>query len=68
MLYHQSITCMPQYRDYSIEELRLQDYQQGRKPISNSSAFDTTPVGGSAFSNVLTSGQRTAGASDCKTQ
>lgn len=28
---YQTITCMPAYRNYSVEELRLQDYQQGRK-------------------------------------
>ncbi|GAA5943757.1 uncharacterized protein JCM15063_005828 [Sporobolomyces koalae] len=27
----QSITCMPQYKNYSFEELRLQDYQANRK-------------------------------------
>ena len=31
----QSISCMPEYRNYSFEELRFQDYQAGRK---NSSA------------------------------
>ncbi|KAI0650832.1 nucleoporin autopeptidase-domain-containing protein [Trametes meyenii] len=31
MLQYQSITAMPQYRSASFEELRLQDYQQGRK-------------------------------------
>ncbi|OSD04447.1 hypothetical protein PYCCODRAFT_1407337 [Trametes coccinea BRFM310] len=30
-LQYQSITAMPQYRSASFEELRLQDYQQGRK-------------------------------------
>ncbi|KAF9281983.1 hypothetical protein BGZ68_006286 [Mortierella alpina] len=29
--HYQSITAMPAYRGYSFEELRLQDYQQGRK-------------------------------------
>ncbi|KAG0199390.1 hypothetical protein BGX28_007343 [Mortierella sp. GBA30] len=29
--HYQSITAMPAYRNYSFEELRLQDYQQGRK-------------------------------------
>ncbi|KAF9116939.1 hypothetical protein BGX27_008087 [Mortierella sp. AM989] len=29
--HYQSITAMPQYRGYSFEELRLQDYEQGRK-------------------------------------
>lgn len=29
--HYQSITAMPAYRAFSFEELRLQDYQQGRK-------------------------------------
>lgn len=29
--HYQSITAMPAYRGFSFEELRLQDYQQGRK-------------------------------------
>ncbi|KAG0348000.1 hypothetical protein BG004_006376 [Podila humilis] len=29
--HYQSITAMPAYRNYSFDELRLQDYQQGRK-------------------------------------
>lgn len=41
----QSITCMPEYRNFSFEELRLQDYQAGRK-------FGTGQNGaGTTFSN-----------------
>ncbi|GAA6048227.1 hypothetical protein JCM3770_006491 [Rhodotorula araucariae] len=41
----QSITCMPQYKNYSFEELRLQDYQAGRKhPTAGA-----VPAFGSAF-------------------
>ncbi|GJE87476.1 nucleoporin2-domain-containing protein [Phanerochaete sordida] len=31
VLHYQSISCMPAYRGTSFEELRWQDYQQGRK-------------------------------------
>ncbi|GAA6027208.1 hypothetical protein JCM8097_002485 [Rhodosporidiobolus ruineniae] len=44
----QSITCMPQYKNYSFEELRLQDYQAGRKTAS------ATPAFGSAFGSTST--------------
>ncbi|CAI4035524.1 hypothetical protein SMKI_13G1730 [Saccharomyces mikatae IFO 1815] len=41
----QSITCMPEYRNFSFEELRFQDYQAGRK-------FGTGQNGaGTTFSN-----------------
>ncbi|EPY53404.1 nucleoporin Nup189 [Schizosaccharomyces cryophilus OY26] len=45
----QSITCMPAYRQYSFEELRLQDYNQGRRygnpanVTSTPSTFGSTP-------------------------
>ncbi|KAH9948754.1 nucleoporin autopeptidase-domain-containing protein [Amylocystis lapponica] len=42
MLQYQSITCMPQYRGSSFEELRWQDYQQGRKTAG---AFGQTSFG-----------------------
>ncbi|GAA5959817.1 hypothetical protein JCM21900_001028 [Sporobolomyces salmonicolor] len=42
----QSITCMPQYKNYSFEELRLQDYQANRKGPSAAPAF------GSAFGST----------------
>jgi len=32
----QTITCMPAYRNYSVEELRLQDYAQGRRYSNDS--------------------------------
>ncbi|GAA5911218.1 uncharacterized protein JCM6883_001944 [Sporobolomyces salmoneus] len=35
----QSITCMPQYKNYSFEELRLQDYQANRKGPSATPGF-----------------------------
>ncbi|KAF8514607.1 nucleoporin autopeptidase-domain-containing protein [Gautieria morchelliformis] len=43
-LHYQAISCMPAYRNWSFEELRVQDYQQGRKTAnsfgsSTSSAF-----------------------------
>ncbi|BGP40015.1 hypothetical protein JCM10450v2_003995 [Rhodotorula kratochvilovae] len=41
----QSITCMPQYKNYSFEELRFQDYQAGRKLPTAGAA----PAFGSAF-------------------
>ncbi|KAI8982767.1 nucleoporin autopeptidase-domain-containing protein [Trametes punicea] len=41
-LQYQSITAMPQYRSASFEELRLQDYQQGRKTAG---AFGQTSFG-----------------------
>lgn len=44
---YQSITCMPAYRDVSFEELRLQDYQQGRK--SGNAAPGAASTGGFGF-------------------
>ncbi|TFK72053.1 hypothetical protein BDN72DRAFT_957646 [Pluteus cervinus] len=46
-LQYQSITCMPAYSGYSFEELRLQDYIQGRRTAASASfgqpaAFGTT--------------------------
>ncbi|KAI0355398.1 hypothetical protein OH77DRAFT_1479956 [Trametes cingulata] len=41
-LQYQSITAMPQYRSASFEELRWQDYQQGRKTAG---AFGQTSFG-----------------------
>ncbi|CAG8557598.1 4050_t:CDS:2, partial [Cetraspora pellucida] len=34
-----SISAMPAYRNFSFEELRLQDYQLNRKPLANGSNF-----------------------------
>ncbi|KAH8092457.1 hypothetical protein BXZ70DRAFT_993337 [Cristinia sonorae] len=42
-LHYQSITCMPAYRGSSFEELRFQDYSQGRKTAG---AFGQTAFGG----------------------
>lgn len=54
----QSITCMPEYRNFSFEELRLQDYQAGRRlPVAGStvsatnSLFGNKPVASSGFGN-----------------
>ncbi|KIJ33513.1 hypothetical protein M422DRAFT_35429 [Sphaerobolus stellatus SS14] len=41
--HYQSITCMPAYKNASFEELRLQDYQQGRKTANAPGAFGATP-------------------------
>ncbi|KAI0268301.1 nucleoporin autopeptidase-domain-containing protein [Gloeopeniophorella convolvens] len=43
-LQYQSITCMPQYRGNSFEELRTQDYQQNRK-TAGSNAFGQSAFG-----------------------
>ncbi|CEP09076.1 hypothetical protein [Parasitella parasitica] len=40
--FFQTITAMPQYKNYSLEELRLQDYQQNRKNANSA-------TGGGAF-------------------
>ncbi|KAI9508906.1 nucleoporin autopeptidase-domain-containing protein [Russula earlei] len=42
-LQYQSITCMPQYRGNSFEELRMQDYQQNRKTGQSAFASTTQP-------------------------
>ncbi|KAF7981731.1 hypothetical protein HWV62_32335 [Athelia sp. TMB] len=46
MLQYQSITAMPAYRGSSYEELRVQDYQQGRKTAGGfgQTAFGATPA------------------------
>ncbi|GAN09230.1 nuclear pore protein [Mucor ambiguus] len=41
--FFQTITAMPQYKNYSLEELRLQDYQQNRKTATGA------PGGAGAF-------------------
>jgi nuclear pore complex protein Nup98-Nup96 len=46
-LQYQSITAMPAYRGSSYEELRVQDYQQGRKTaggFGQSATFGTNPL------------------------
>ncbi|KAI8992268.1 nucleoporin autopeptidase-domain-containing protein [Pilobolus umbonatus] len=41
--FFQTITAMPQYKNYSLEELRFQDYAQGRKSSGNATtAFGAT--------------------------
>ncbi|KAK0527244.1 hypothetical protein OC835_005044, partial [Tilletia horrida] len=42
---YQSITCLPAYRNVSVEELRVQDYQQGRK-TGNAGPSTGTTFGG----------------------
>lgn len=44
-LHYQTITAMPAYRGTSLEELRIQDYQQGRKTAG---AFSQTSFGAPA--------------------
>ncbi|EDO14597.1 hypothetical protein Kpol_262p2 [Vanderwaltozyma polyspora DSM 70294] len=56
MNHFQSITCMPEYRNFSFEELRFQDYQANRRypnaPGTAGSQFGaTTSAGG--FGNML---------------
>ncbi|CEJ03023.1 hypothetical protein RMCBS344292_17014 [Rhizopus microsporus] len=47
--FFQTITAMPQYKDYSLEELRLQDYAQGRKTASAAGGAFGQPAAGGAF-------------------
>lgn len=55
--FFQTITAMPQYKNYSLEELRMQDYAQGRKSGSGAGApglgggFGTAATG-SAFGST----------------
>ncbi|EPB83323.1 hypothetical protein HMPREF1544_09913 [Mucor circinelloides 1006PhL] len=55
--FFQTITAMPQYKNYSLEELRLQDYQQNRKTAGGAAggtgAFGA-PAGGAFGSNTST--------------
>lgn len=55
---YQSITCMKEYRDMSMDELRLQDYQQGRKtaPAPGTTGFGTTSTGGGLFGQPQATG------------
>ncbi|GAB5588975.1 hypothetical protein Unana1_03875 [Umbelopsis nana] len=64
---YQSITAMPAYRNYSVEELRVQDYQAGRKnagaaaapggafgaTTSGFGAQSSTPFGQTATTNTF---------------
>ncbi|KAF6762038.1 nucleoporin autopeptidase-domain-containing protein [Ephemerocybe angulata] len=45
---YQAIVCMPAYAGYSFEELRVQDYAQGRKTAGTTGAFGQTPAFGAA--------------------
>ncbi|KAK7696147.1 hypothetical protein QCA50_000798 [Cerrena zonata] len=45
ILHYQSISCMPSYRGTSFEELRFQDYNQGRKTASTGGAFGQNTFG-----------------------
>ncbi|KAG1469211.1 hypothetical protein G6F56_003384 [Rhizopus delemar] len=47
--FFQTITAMPQYKDYSLEELRFQDYSQGRKTAAAAGGAFGQPAAGSAF-------------------
>jgi nuclear pore complex protein Nup98-Nup96 len=47
--FFQTITAMPQYKDYSLEELRLQDYVQGRKNAAAAGGAFSQPAAGGAF-------------------
>ncbi|KAI8640494.1 nucleoporin autopeptidase-domain-containing protein [Parasitella parasitica] len=47
--FFQTITAMPQYKNYSLEELRLQDYLQNRKNASSAPASSFGTSGGGAF-------------------
>lgn len=53
--FFQTITAMPQYRNYSLEELRLQDYAQNRKTSAAAApgGFGTATTGG--FGSTATS-------------
>ncbi|KAF9904520.1 hypothetical protein EC991_002628 [Linnemannia zychae] len=43
--HYQSITAMPAYRNFSFEELRMQDYQQGRKFPGQAGGFGAATTG-----------------------
>ncbi|KAJ3775689.1 nucleoporin autopeptidase-domain-containing protein [Lentinula raphanica] len=45
-LQYQSISCMPAYAGTSFEELRVQDYQQGRKTATTSAFGQPSGFGG----------------------
>ncbi|ORY92258.1 nucleoporin autopeptidase-domain-containing protein [Syncephalastrum racemosum] len=59
--FFQTITAMPQYKNYSLEELRMQDYAQGRKSGGGAAApgmgggFGTAATGGAFGSTAGTS-------------
>lgn len=51
---YQSISCMPEYRNFSFEELRYQDYQKGTKFPNGNTQFSGTTMNNSA--NMSTGG------------
>ncbi|XP_028322380.1 nuclear pore complex protein Nup98-Nup96 isoform X2 [Gouania willdenowi] len=51
---HQCITAMKEYENKSLEELRLEDYQAGRKGPSNPMAAGTSSLFGAATSSAST--------------
>ncbi|KAK5962641.1 FG-nucleoporin NUP116 PWA37_005080 [Arxiozyma heterogenica] len=53
----QSITFMPEYRNYSFEELRLQDYRANRRfPNSGTAATTTNQFGNTSTTSTATGG------------
>lgn len=54
--HYQSITAMPAYRNSSFEELRLQDYQQGRKFPGQGGGFGAATTGFGQTQQPATSG------------
>ncbi|KAG0662444.1 hypothetical protein C6P45_001097 [Maudiozyma exigua] len=57
----QSITCMPEYKNFSFEELRMQDYQVGRK-FANSQVPVTNQTGMNTFGQTNGMNNTTVGA------
>ncbi|EIN10946.1 hypothetical protein PUNSTDRAFT_119779 [Punctularia strigosozonata HHB-11173 SS5] len=55
-LQYQSISCMPAYRGSSFEELRVQDYQQGRKTANATVGTGFGQPATGAFGQQSTSG------------
>jgi len=58
---HQCITVMSNYDKKSIEELRIEDYEAGRKRTSTGSLFGNTPGTGFSTSSSLTGIQPATG-------
>ncbi|KAI9253169.1 nucleoporin autopeptidase-domain-containing protein [Sporodiniella umbellata] len=54
--FFQTITAMPQYKEFSLEELRLQDYNQGRKTGASAGGAFGQPAAVSAFGQPAASG------------